>query len=108
MPNFNEKELLYKLKKIEDTLQQNETDTEKLKQVVYELREVIASLDKDMAIQSEKQSHLFFRIEQIQKEVQSLEGKGEKTNEKHRDLLENALMVLLGGVITYRFSMAKG
>lgn len=109
MTNFkeNEQDLIYRLKNIEQKLQQNGNDSENLKQVVNDLKDVVRFIDKELAIHAEKQSHLFYRIEQIQKEVEAVGGKGDKTSEKHRDLLENALMVILGGVITYLFSMAK-
>lgn len=104
----NDKNIGYRLKSIEQKLQQSDNDSESLRQVVNDLKDIVQSMDKEFAIHSEKQSHLFFRIEQIQKEVESVGGKGDKTSEKHRDLLENALMVILGGVIAYLFSMAKG
>lgn len=104
----NDKNIKYKLQIIEQKLQQSDSNSDVLKQVVSDLKDVVQSMDKEFAIHSEKQSHLFFRIEQIQKEVDSVGGKGDKTSEKHRDLLENALMVIVGGVLAYLLSMAKG
>ena len=100
-------ELLNKLKDIESTLQTSTNDTAELKTVVHELKNIVQSLDKDVAIQTEKQSHLFYRIEQLQSEINMLEDKGDKSNDRHRQLIENALMAVLGGVITYVFSLLK-
>jgi chromosome segregation ATPase len=103
----NNTELLDKLKEIESTLQTSNSDTAELKTVVHELKNIVQSLDKEVAIQSEKQSHLFYRIEQLQSELNMLEDKGDKANDRHRQLIENALMAVLGGVITYVFSLLK-
>lgn len=107
MADQNNTELLDKLKDIESTLQTSTNDTAELKTVVHELKNIVQSLDKDVAIQTEKQSHLFYRIEQLQSEINMLEDKGDKSNDRHRQLIENALMAVLGGVITYVFSLLK-
>lgn len=104
--NTEGKNLIEKLKKIETSLQEHENGTHELKNVVEDLKAVVQELDKGMAIQSEKQSHLFYRIEQLQKELEVLEASGSKMKDKQRDLLEKALMAFLGGLITYLFSLA--
>lgn len=98
-------ELTQKLKSLEALVQSQETDTMELKVVVNELRAIVQSLDKDFAIQLEKQSHLFYRVEQLNKELELLEAKGVKDSDKQRTLVENALMAFLGGLITYLFSL---
>ncbi len=99
-------EIIHKLKSIEATLHDHENSTKQLRQVVNDLKEVVKDLDKSMAIQSEKQSHLFYRIEQLQKEIEILESSGEKSRSRQQDLIEKALMVFLGGLITYIYSLA--
>lgn len=101
-------EVIQKLIHIENTLQDHEADYSELKSVVSELKNIVQSLDKDMAIQAEKQSHLYFRVEQLQKQIELLEAKGTKTSDKQRALIENALMAFLGGLITYLFSLIGG
>lgn len=101
----NNQELILKLQEIETVLQDQENSTVELKHVVDELKGIVQNLDKDMAIQAEKQSHLIFRIEQLQSELKILETKSEKGNDKQRTLIENALMAVLGGLITYIFSL---
>jgi chromosome segregation ATPase len=105
---YQNSELINKLREIENKLQDQATDTVELKGVVTELKLIVQSLDKDMAIQLEKQSHLFYRVEQLQREIELLEEKGVKSSDKQRALVENALMAFLGGLITYVFSLIGG
>ncbi|AGK86832.1 hemolysin [Bacillus phage SIOphi] len=101
---YQNNEIMQKLKEIENTLQNHKTNTVELRNVVNDLRDIVQSLDKDMAIHSEKQSHLFYRIEQMQREIELLDEKGEKGSDKQRDIVEKALMAFLGGLITYIFN----
>lgn len=101
---YQNNEIMQKLKEIENTLQNHKTETVELRNVVNDLRDIVQSLDKDMAIHSEKQSHLFYRIEQMQREIELLDEKGEKGSDKQRDIIEKALMAFLGGLITYIFN----
>ncbi|MGV3184514.1 hypothetical protein [Staphylococcus epidermidis] len=101
---YQNNEIMQKLKEIENNLQNHKTDSVELRNVVNALRDIVQSLDKDMAIHSEKQSHLFYRIEQMQREIELLDEKGEKGNDKQRDIVEKALMAFLGGLITYIFN----
>lgn len=105
---YQNSDIIERLKGLEDTVQNQNTDVAELKGIVSELKNIVQSLDKEVAIQVEKQSHLYFRIEQLQKEIELLEAKGVKTNDKQRALLENALMAFLGGLITYIFGLLGG
>lgn len=98
-------EVMVKLQKIESVLQDQESDTTELKRVVDELKGIVQNLDKDMAIQAEKQVHLLSRIEQLQGQIHVLENQREKGNDKQRQLIENALMAILGGLIAYIFKL---
>lgn len=99
-------ELVERLKQLEARLRDNDNSTAQLKQVTRELKLVVQDLDKTMAIQIEKQAHLFYRIEHLQKEIELLEESGEKTKGKQQDLVEKALMIFLGALLTYVFSIA--
>jgi len=101
-----ENELIHKLKHIELVLQDHDNTAEQLKKVTDELKSVVQDLDKTIAIHSEKQSHLFYRIEQLQRQIEALEVSGEKETGRQRDLIEKALMAFLGALITYIFSLA--
>ncbi len=94
-----------RLKSLEDTIQDHKADIKELKDVVQELREIVRDIDKNAAIEIEKRSHMEFRIEQLQKEIELLEANGVKSGDKQRALVENTLMVLLGGLISYLFGL---
>ncbi len=98
--------LIYKLQTIEKVLQDQSNNAEQLKNVVNDLHSIIQELDKDMVIHSEKQSHLYYRVEQLQKEVELLEQSGEKNSNRQRELMEKVLMAFLGGLITYIYSIS--
>lgn len=100
-------EVILKLQEIESVLQDQNSSTKELKGIVSDLKKVVQDLDKDNAIQAEKQSHMFYRIEQLQRELETIEGRGERGSDRQRDLVEKALMAVLGGLITYIFSLAK-
>ncbi|AFQ96311.1 putative membrane protein [Bacillus phage vB_BceM_Bc431v3] len=104
---MNNQQVLLKLQEIESTLQDQEQSTVELKTVVDELRGIVKDIDKNMAISEEKQSHLFYRIEHLEQELEELEEKGEKGTDRQQKLIENALMVILGGLISYIFSLAS-
>jgi len=97
-----------RLKSLEDTIQSHKADIKELKDVVTELREIVRDIDKNAAIEIEKRSHMEFRIEHLQKEIELLEANGVKSGDKQRALVENALMVLLGGLISYLFGLISG
>lgn len=103
----NNQEVILKLQEIETVLQDQENSTSELKHVVEELRGIVHNLDRDKAVQDEKIAHLIFRIEQLQSELKILETKHEKGSDKQRQLIENALMAILGGLIAYIFKIGK-
>jgi chromosome segregation ATPase len=104
---YQSNETIQKLKHIEDRLQNNDNATDELKGIINELKGVVTSLDKNAAIQDQKHSHLFYRVEQLQKEIELIEDKGAKKNDNQRALVEKAVMAFLGGLITYLFSLLK-
>lgn len=105
--SHEEIDVLFKLRRIEALVEEQDNSTEQLKGIVEELRDVVRDLDKSIAIQSEKHSHMNYRVEQLQKELELLEASGDKTRSKHQDLVEKALMVFLGGLITFIFNLAS-
>jgi chromosome segregation ATPase len=105
---YQSNETIQKLKSIEERLQNNANETTELKGIVGELKNVVQSLDKNAAIQDQKHSHLFYRVEQLQKEIELIESKGDKKGDSQRALVEKALMAFLGGLITYLFSLLGG
>lgn len=98
-------EVMAKLQKIESVIQDQESDTTELKQVVDELKGIVQNLDKSMAVQAEKQAHLLSRIDYLQGQIQVLENQNDKGNDNQRQLIENTLMAILGGIIAYIFNL---
>lgn len=101
----NNQEVILKLQEIESVLQDQVNSTKELEDVVTELKSIVTDLDKKSAVDETNQSHLKYRIEVLEQELKALEQKGEKGTDKQRALVENALMVILGGVIAYLFSL---
>lgn len=114
-------DIIRQLKELEESLQDNKSDYKDLKRVVDSLKDivervekgtagnkdVIVSLDKDTALISEKLVFIFFRLEQLQKELESLDGQNTKQDDKSKARMENIIMLILGGVVTYFFSLIK-
>lgn len=73
-----------------------------------ELNGIITVLDKDMAIQAEKQSNVFYQLGQLEKRIEELEKNDDKSSENLRGLVEKIFMVIIGALVTYVFSMLKG
>lgn len=107
----NIQSLLDKIKNLEDKVQTGEltrkTDNEELTKAIKELRDIVVALDKDSALQSEKQSHIFYQIGQLEKGVEALRQTNQKEDEGKKDLVEKVFMIILGAVVTYVFSLVK-
>lgn len=103
----NHEQLEFKLQDIEKSMINHGEELDEVKEILEELRDIVQDLDKNQAINEEKQSHLYYRVEHLQQELQTLEARGEKGDDKQRKLVENALMVVLGGIISYIFSLSQ-
>ncbi|AZF89174.1 membrane-bound protein [Bacillus phage vB_BthM-Goe5] len=100
-------ELEYKIKEIESILKEHSEDSEDIREVLEEIQVIVKDLDKSVALNEEKQSHLRYRIVLLNQRLAALETRGEKGTDKQRALVENALMVVLGGIISYIFSLSQ-
>lgn len=98
-------EVMAKLQKIESVIQDQESDITELNRVVDELKDIVQDLDKNMAIQAEKQAHLLSRIDFLQGQIRVLEDQKDKGNDNQRQLIENTLIAILGGIIAYIFNL---
>lgn len=109
-------ELLSRLATLETKVKTNDlSDTTKFSNIeevqkelimnITELRSVVQSLDKDMAIQTEKASHVNYQISQLEDQVNGLKGHDSKETDRRRDLIEKVFMAILGGAVAYIFSM---
>ncbi|AEW47504.1 hemolysin [Bacillus phage B4] len=103
----NQQQFEYRLKEIENVLKEHAEESEDIRKVLEEIQDIVRDIDKNAAINEEKQSHLFYRIDLLQQKLTTLETRGEKGTDKQRALVENALMVVLGGIISYIFSLSQ-
>lgn len=66
---------------------------------------LITSVDREQAIQVEKNANIFYQLGQLERRLEELEDQKDKSSEKNRDLIEKIFMLILGGAVTYIFSM---
>lgn len=118
MENLSTTELIRKITSLEEKVQSGALTSERnfanldverkeLTIAINELKTIVQSIDKDTAIQAEKQSHLYYQISQLEKTVDSMKGNNSKEVDRKRDLIEKIFMAVLGASITYIFSMLK-
>lgn len=96
-----------KIKDIERILRDHANTSDEMNEVVKELEDIVHELDKSVALNGEKQSQLAYKIEVLNQKLSAVEMRGEKGSDKQRALVENALMVVLGGLLSYIFSLAN-
>lgn len=105
---------ILRLQRLEDKLQHGEItnrgireSNEELHDAIKELRDIYNSLDKRLSIHEEKARHLTYQITKLEETINALESVNEKESDHKRDIVENIFMAVLGGIITYLFSMLK-
>lgn len=118
MENLQTHELIHRLTTLEEKVQSGSLTSEKafssldaerkeLEKAINELKSIVQSLDKEMAINIEKQSHLYYQINQLEKAVSGLQGVDSREIDRKRDLVEKIFMAVLGATVTYIFSMLR-
>jgi len=70
-----------------------------------ETSSIVSSLDKDQAIQGEKNTNIFYQLEQLERRLEELERHSEKSNDNSRQFLETVLMLIIGGLVTWLFNV---
>lgn len=107
-------DFLLRLQRLEDKLQHGELtsngireDSEELQSAIKELRDIVNSLDKRLAIHEEKYSHLTYQITKLENTISALEAVNDKETDHKRDIVENVFMMVLGAIVTYLFSLLK-
>lgn len=108
-------DFLLRLQRLEDKLQHGEItrngiqeDNVELQNAVKELKDIVNSLDKRLAIHEEKYSHLTYQLTKLENTITALEAVNDKESDHKRDIVENVFMMVLGAVVTYLFSFLKG
>ena len=88
------------LRKLTVDIQQQQTDKS---EDAY--GEIIASVDKDLAVTSEKLSNVFYQLGQLDKRITALEDYKAKSSDNIRSSIEKIFMAILGGLVTYGVSL---
>lgn len=85
---------------------------ESLKRYYSELSEdrneqeaIISSVDREQAIQVEKNTNIFYQLGQLEKRISELERTKDESSEKTKDMIEKIMMLVIGGLVTYVFSL---
>lgn len=116
-------EIQAQLRALEAQIQSEELSYRELAKIVEDLRkltvdiqqqteksedaygEIIASVDKDLAVTSEKLSNVFYQLGQLDKRITALEDYKAKSSDNIRSSLEKIFMAILGGLVTYGVSL---
>lgn len=116
-------EIQAQLRALEARIQSEELSYRELAKIVEDLRkltvdiqqqteksedaygEIIASVDKDLAVTSEKLSNVFYQLGQLDKRITALEDYRAKSSDNIRSSLEKIFMAILGGLVTYGVSL---
>lgn len=90
------------------------SDIETLKRLYGEIGELqrthttsITALDKDVSIQGEKNSNIFYQLEQLEKRIEELERTSERDSDNTRQFVEKIVMLIIGGLVTWLFNVLQ-
>lgn len=116
-------EIQAQLRALEARIQSEELSYRELAKIVEDLRkltvdiqqqteksedaygEIVASVDKDLAVTSEKLSNVFYQLGQLDKRITALEDYKAKSSDNIRSSIEKIFMAILGGLVTYGVSL---
>lgn len=90
------------------------SDIETLKRLYGEIGELqrthttsITALDKDISIQEQKNSNIFYQLEQLERRLEELERTSEKNSDNTRQFVEKIVMLIIGGLVTWLFNVLQ-
>lgn len=113
------KELLELADKVQNGELNNSANNDDLKDTIESLKHyydilnegkreseaIISSIDREQAIQVEKNSNIFYQLGQLEKRITELERTKDESSEKTKDMIEKIMMLVIGGLVTYVFSL---
>lgn len=120
--NNRYKELQDELMSLSERIQKDYSDNERyhdeikytlehLQRIFKEIQEsqrntssIVSSLDKDQAIQGEKNTNVFYQLEQLERRLEDLERNAEKSNDSTRQFIEKVVMLIIGALVTWLFN----
>lgn len=65
---------------------------------------IVSSVDKEQAIQGEKNSNIFYQLEKLEERLEELERNSDKKDDNTRQFVEKIIMLVIGGLVTWLFS----
>ena len=108
MLDNNVEKLVKQIDTIRNQIQEKgyiDKDTYKtLEKEVDELRIMIMSLDKDLALNSEKQQTIYIQLERLDEKIKELANNTQFKDDKKRDTTEKVLLLILGAIISFIFN----
>ncbi|AFF28548.1 hypothetical protein [Staphylococcus phage SA3] len=71
---------------------------------VAELRKMIVSIDKDVAVNSEKQSAIYVQLERLDEKISELAESTKTKDTRKKDTTEKVLLLVLGAILSFVFN----
>lgn len=80
-----------------DTYNSLEKDVDKLKNIIHDL-------DKDLAVNSEKQSAIYVQLDRLDEKIEELKNNTKSKDDKRKDTTEKVLLLVLGAILSFVFN----
>lgn len=80
-----------------DTYNSLDKDVERLKSIIHDL-------DKDLAVNSEKQSAIYVQLDRLDEKIEELKNNTKSKDDKKKDTTEKVLLLVLGAILSFVFN----
>lgn len=71
-----------------------------LEEEVKKLKDLVISIDKEMAIYQEKHSAIYIQLNALDEKIEALKENTGKKDDKKRDTTEKVFLLVLGGLLS--------
>lgn len=95
-------------KQLAKSIEEIKSIQQRLKKDQENNNRIAAILDKDQAIQGEKNSNIFYQLEQLEKRISELETTIQKNDDYTKKFIEKIVLLIIGSLIPWVFSMFTG
>lgn len=75
-----------------------------LEKELVELRKIIASIDKEQAVSSEKQGAVYIQLERLDEKIKELAKSTKDKDSKKKETTEKVLLLVLGAILSFIFN----
>lgn len=104
----NVDDLFKKVESISNTIQEKgyiDGETfKKLEEEVDELKEIVATLDKELAVNVERQTPIYIQLERLDEKVKELAESTKDKDDKKSERVEKVLLLVLGAIVSFVFN----